>query len=658
LKRFVRWTFFIAQGASVRTRIAVCLPCALLLGLYLSIRGYHSWDGDQAYRLPLLLHREDPVLYENDPFVRAFDEFNPHRGYFGLLGIVHRLAGLSTVIAGLFVFTFTCTYVGLDRLARAFWPQNALWVGRVAVVLLLIAQAGNIGTNHLFEPILVERLIALALSWLALADLISATPRAWWTAPALIGLATFVHPAVGLQLALLCNAALVGWVLVPATRISRGRALAMLGLLAVVVVPGQALVVGQAGSLFEGLPKEEFRLLAVYIQGPQHMLPHLWRWPQWLAAACYPALTLLTLLGWGAAKAEWAWNAARARFLVLLGVSLAWLVAAWFAIEIVRDLRVTLFQPFRMATLARGLMLVVVAGRVGSLLGERTTLGWCRTALLLVGLTGDWSLIAATLAEAGYSLAARFLPSARLTAGAVALGVGLCLMARFDTQAGYGALPLALVGGMLAKPVAEWMARGWSLPRLGRLTAAAWTVPALAWMTSLSPCVRDVVGPHVTEALLAHCRFSEVPVDDIERLAAWCREHTPLDARFIGPPGPRTFRLWSRRALAFNVAASPYHARGLADWAARYRDHIRFEGPTATLAHLYQHARLPLAQRYDEMSDDQRAALARRQGAEYVIAPPPAKVEPAQGPLELLHVEGRYAVYRVRTVAAASAGTG
>ena len=53
---------------------------AVLLGLYLTLRGYHSFDGDQAYRLPLLLHRQDPQLFADDPFVRAFDAFNPHRG--------------------------------------------------------------------------------------------------------------------------------------------------------------------------------------------------------------------------------------------------------------------------------------------------------------------------------------------------------------------------------------------------------------------------------------------------------------------------------------------------------------------------------------------------------------------------------------------------
>ena len=42
----------------------------VILGLYLTLRGYHSFDGDQAYRLPLLLHRQDPSALRRRP-VRA-----------------------------------------------------------------------------------------------------------------------------------------------------------------------------------------------------------------------------------------------------------------------------------------------------------------------------------------------------------------------------------------------------------------------------------------------------------------------------------------------------------------------------------------------------------------------------------------------------------
>ena len=151
--------------------------------------------------------------------------------------------------------------------------------------------------------------------------------------------------------------------------------------------------------------------------------------------------------------------------------------------------------------------------------------------------------------------------------------------------------------------------------------------------------------------LINRCRFAAVPMDDIERLGLWCREHTPAAARFIGPPGPKTFRLWSRRSLAFNRAASPYHADGLADWFARFQDHVDFHGSPAEFVHAYVNNRHGFEARYQAMTDADRAALALRQGASYVIAAAPTDLKrgtsPSPGPLELLHVEGRYAVYRV-----------
>src|SRR4051812_30767147 len=114
----------------------------LILGLYLTLRGYHSRDGDQAYRLPLLLHRQDPALFADDPFVRAFDAFNPHRGYLALLDVASRPFGLSAGIFALFVTTFVATCLGLDRLARAAWPERGPDVGLVAIGLALTAKAG------------------------------------------------------------------------------------------------------------------------------------------------------------------------------------------------------------------------------------------------------------------------------------------------------------------------------------------------------------------------------------------------------------------------------------------------------------------------------------------------------------------------------------
>jgi hypothetical protein len=149
----------------------------------------------------------------------------------------------------------------------------------------------------------------------------------------------------------------------------------------------------------------------------------------------------------------------------------------------------------------------------------------------------------------------------------------------------------------------------------------------------------------------------------MERLALWCRENTPATARFIGPPGPKTFRLWSLRNLAFNRAACPYHAAGLADWYARFQDHVDFHVAPAEFVRAYVRDRHRFEARYDAQSNAERAALAIRQGASYVVAAAPGArdhekvpLRPLErtedhkslGPLELLHVEGRYAVYRVK----------
>jgi hypothetical protein len=235
------------------------------------------------------------------------------------------------------------------------------------------------------------------------------------------------------------------------------------------------------------------------------------------------------------------------------------------------------------------------------------------------------------------------------------LGIGIRFLSMHDTESGQVPLLLVLilmsVMAWIGWPGIENRALNWVCSRKkgSILVGAAWTVPILAIIAAMVPASHPLSRRPEMHALIERCRFLETPDDDLERLAVWCRDHTPEASRFIGPPGPKTFRLWSRRSLAFNRASSPYHASGLADWFARFRDHVGFSGSASEFVRRYTRDRHGVESRYQAMSPTERTQLAIRQGATYVIAAAPSRHEPRYepGPLELLHAEGRYAVYRV-----------
>ena len=639
------------MGESEKTRggeVSLLAGLLILLGLYLTLEGYRSFEGDQAYRLPLLLHRLQPDLYASDPFVRAFDNFNPHSGALGLLGAATRVIGLSATLFVAFCATFLVTGWGIVRLTRLVWPENGLPAGLTAFGLVLLAKAGNIGTNHLFEPLLLDRMVALALGWLAIGSLVQQDKLA----PLLVGgcvmAANPVHPSLGLQLGLLLGSAwAVMGVLASWTGVTRLRAMAGVLVVGLALLPALLALPGTSQVLFSGLDPDQFLLLAAQVQSPQHMLPHLWRFPQWLAWFAY-----LGLGAWGflsvpqPAKEVVPYSPAlpRRRLLIMLGLLLVGLLVAGLAIE-AGNIRATLFQPFRVATVVRGLCLVMAAGPVVWLAQRGTFEGRLRACLLATSLSADWPFVWVVGLEIVLSWVERW----RGRIGAVPVIVCAALAGywlwRHDPEQGQMAIGLAILGASLAELASRWaVGMVLSQGRILRLTALAWALPlvAIVWQTGLIP---PRVPPPV--ALISHIRVAELPVGDLERIAVWCREHTSPEATFIGPPGPKGFRLWSRRSLMFNRAGSPYHAAGLADWASRFQAHVGYQGSLAEFAASYLANRQALERGFDLWDAGELVRLARSQGANHLLASSSALLDDPQ--LTLLHTEGRYAVYRVNS---------
>lgn len=633
--------------------------CLLLFGLSLSVLGYRSLEGDQAYRLPLLLRQLDASLYQQDPFVRSFDQFNPHQGYLDLLAAAARPAGLGVGLFAVYALTFCLTFLGIDRLARSVFPALGAGVGSLALLMVLITQAGNIGTNHLFGPMLLDRLIALALGWCALAACVASPARGFWLAPLLIVGAAWVHPALGLQLGVLLTGSWVAWLVLSAwVEVNRRHALLAIIALSLALLPTLVTLPAQSSALLEGLPQQDYKLLAAYVQNPQHLVPSLWRLPQWLAWFAFPLLAGICFVsGATCPRQEPSLPPARRRLALALVVNLLGLALSWILVEPLDNFRVMLFQPFRLATVARGLCIIVLSGHLLTLWKKRDLASRARVLILIVGLTGDWSFVVAACAEMAFQVFDRcYSPKAGAFAGLAAFVCGLVFLSRHDTASGHVPLLAAWSTAVALSAFLRFRDQsapsiGWTPRRLALAISLSWVVPTLALLAPLTASRFPALAKPAL-ALATHCRFAETPRDDVEALALWARRNLPADARFIGPPGPKTFRLWSRRDLAFNRASSPYHARGLADWAARFRAHVGFEGTGAEFATAYLDNRQKLEQGFDTMPDDQLAALAHAQQARFILS------RHRNGPsskLTLVKEAGHYAIYTVDLGPTASA---
>ena len=117
---------------------------------------------------------------------------------------------------------------------------------------------------------------------------------------------------------------------------------------------------------------------------------------------------------------------------------------------------------------------------------------------------------------------------------------GLCFLARHDTESGHWPILVVLIGG-LTVPVC-WRvvySRFRDQATLRWATVLAWVVPTLALCSGLIPADHPVARGSLVRGLIARCRFAAVPIDDIERLAAWCRGTRPTRRGSSDRRGPR-----------------------------------------------------------------------------------------------------------------------
>jgi hypothetical protein len=111
-----------------------------------------------------------------------------------------------------------------------------------------------------------------------------------------------------------------------------------------------------------------------------------------------------------------------------------------------------------------------------------------------------------------------------------------------------------------------------------------------------------------------------MPGDEAEYLAVcdWARDHTPVDAVFLVPPGESSFRLRARRAIVVNFKAVPQLSGELPEWRDRLQAALALDDLTS-LPWGYVHTLRAIDQRYASLDADQLVAAATAYDARYVV---------------------------------------
>jgi hypothetical protein len=142
------------------------------------------------------------------------------------------------------------------------------------------------------------------------------------------------------------------------------------------------------------------------------------------------------------------------------------------------------------------------------------------------------------------------------------------------------------------------------------LPFASCLLPSLALLFAL---YRNWLGLQINVHDAAEEPYREV--------CAWAREHTPTDAVFLVPPNEQLFRYHARRAVVVNFKNVPQLSSEMREWRERLETVL--DQPLTALPKRFDLTHGAIAARYDGLSAEYLAGVARRYGARYVVTARP-----------------------------------
>ncbi len=380
--------------------------------LYFFRFGYDFGHSDQDEFLPLLLSRLHPGLLEHDWFVQTQAAGFHVRTYF-----VGLLEGLTSVVpvwmAVLLLYTAAWLLLtsAIYALAHTF-TRDRMAAALAVIVALVLTPQWTLGGNDLAHRMLVPSMLGWGLGLWGVHALLHERPV---RAAALLGLAAWMQPLVGLQLAGLFGLVLL---LQELGREEREPALRRLALFAGLFVVFAAPAVGPLvyGQFAEAVPRPAdapslFYILAAF-RAPHHYLPDAFSTH---AAVRFGALAGAGLFALAFPSVRKMLAHLRLLFGALLMIAVLCGVGYVFT-EIRPTLFITKLQLFKLTVTAKVLLVIILSGAFSLWLPtapwRRLRLAMMRPWPALLALAG-WTVVFVGLITEKDFVTERILPIAR-----------------------------------------------------------------------------------------------------------------------------------------------------------------------------------------------------------------------------------------------------
>ncbi len=596
-------------------RIRPFLPLLLLLTAFSVVFvGYHYGTGDGGYYVYQIKRQVDPSFLAHDWF--ATYVWYPHAFFIKGMARLSSLLPLPAAFFAIHLIERFLMLLAVFLIARRLSDDSlASLLGVLIVVVTNFKYGWPLGGNDLLYTTVIPHTLGLAAALYALLAFLEEKRR---LAAALLGLTTFLHLLLGMNLAAILFAY---WIFHRKGR--DWKSILVCGVLyaALAWTTIFPVLAHQWSHLTESRLSDTLYIDIIgRFRSPHHYIPSSWPPQDFLTFLIYLAFSWLGFETMGAPDFR-----GKVRFLALACFLFA--VLGTLFVEVVPVAFVMKLQLFRMTVFIKFFGCLYMA----LLLAERLRNGLALDRLASIAVLLELRN-APFLALTGAFLAFRsYRSSGKASSLCVAASLPLLSAALVYFQRPmwirdahvFAATLLLLIAGSVAT-YAVWEA----IRRLSIGTAKTrWLVAAGAGaaITLLVPfaalervTARGELSADRLIDVLSHRVEFGIPVEsDWDRLCEWVRTHTPEDAVFIIPPQNEDFRLRAERAVVADLKSNAFEESQTIEWWERIRRLLNLDSPPR-LRPGYSDF---IDARYRTLEPAQIRSLARDYGAAYAVTP-------------------------------------